>query len=151
MSDLILTDGNTSVTWFDEFFKIGYDSVVVKCDDKYGFALAMYFLMKFAEEKNSEVNLYPCAPEELQDSAVKIVDLLRGMFPNVRVHGVEIKDPELKSTVSATRTVNTQIDIPEGADSEQLLRKPWVNIQRPFLAYLYDQENLGDNLYPLTR
>jgi hypothetical protein len=94
---LVITDGNFENFWFDNFFKENYKSVVVATSSGTDSSLMLFFLMKFAEEIKSEIEIYPFIgvdDDSIYSRALpnvqKIISIIKNMFPNPNLKELEI-------------------------------------------------------------
>ena len=86
---LVVTDGDFENLWFDNFFKENYKSVVIATSSGTDSSLMLFFLMKFAEEIKSEIEIYPFIgvdDDSIYSRALpnvqKIINIIKNMFPN---------------------------------------------------------------------
>lgn len=206
MPNMILTDGNNTVTWFDEFFKTEHKSVIVKVSAGTDSVLILYYMMKFSQELSLDLKIYPFHSVNLgahfsysEKQARKIIEILKEMFPDVNLQPLEVfeytkeqradgrfvdknvyTDPylaKMKERVNAECIISgSTLNMPEdlikpcrdGSTSRHLTERnqyeshvdcmkshnnqeaPWINSDKKFIAAMYRQEGLMDNIYPLT-
>jgi 7-cyano-7-deazaguanine synthase in queuosine biosynthesis len=94
---LIVTDGEIENFWFDNFFRQNYKSVVVATSSGTDSSLLLFFLMKFAEEIKSDIQIYPFIAVDdnlIYSKALlnvkKIIQIIKDMFPNPNLQDLEI-------------------------------------------------------------
>ena len=206
MSRLVLTNGTSTVTWFDEFFKKEHRSVIVKVSSGTDSALILYYMMKFAQELSSDLKIYPFHSVNLgahfsysEKKARKIIKILKEMFPKANLQPLEVlcyrkrilangkledknvySDPyllKMKERVDAEYIISgSTLNMPENLiknrsdgtfpnplaernqydthvtcmKSHNNQEAPWINSDKKFIAAMYRQEGLMDNIYPLT-
>lgn len=94
---LIVTDGVIDNYWFDDFFKKKHSSVVVKTSSGTDSSLMLFFILKFAQEINSDLKIYPFIGIDIDNlssralpNIIKIIEILSDMFPKPNLQNLEV-------------------------------------------------------------